>query len=93
MKTVKECWNQPVKGLPFYIWEEKLRRMKGALKRWAKTLSNPATIRKTTKAALVTHQNDMENAMPTKDSLEQESLLQQQYHKACLAEEEYWRMK
>lgn len=93
MQTVKGCWNQPVKGSPFYIREEKLRRVKGALKIWAKTLSNLATIRKTTKAALVAHQNDMENEMPTKDSLEQESLLQQQYHKACLAEEEYWGMK
>ena len=93
MQTVKECWNQPVKVSPFYIWEEKLRRVKGALKRWAKTLSNLATERKTIKAALVSHQNGMENAGLTKDLLDQETQLQQRYHKACLAEEEYWKLK
>eukprot|EP00253_Pinus_taeda_P008616 PITA_08616 len=57
MQIVKECWNHLVKGSPFYIWEENLRRVKGALKIWAKTLSNP------------------------------------RYHKASLAEEEYWTSK
>ena len=77
MKIVKECWNQPVKGSPFYIWEENLRRVKGALKRWAKTLSNLATERKTIKATLVSHQNGMENVTLTKDLLDQETQLQQ----------------
>ena len=46
MQTIKDCWSQPVNGSPFYIWEEKLRRTKRVLKRWAKTLPNPATERK-----------------------------------------------
>eukprot|EP00253_Pinus_taeda_P019942 PITA_19942 len=93
MQTLKECWNQPVKGSPFYIWEEKLRRVKGVLKRWAKTLSNPDTERKYIKASLVAHQICMVNAILTKELLDQEAQLQQCYHKACLAEEEYWRLK
>lgn len=93
MKIVKDCWNQSVKGSPFYIWEEKIRRVKGALKRWAKTLSNSATDRKSMKATFASHQKSMENDTITKEGLEQESHLQQCYHKACLAEEEYWRLK
>lgn len=93
MQIVKECWSQPVKGSPFYIWEEKLRRVKGALKRWAKTLSKPDIERKTIKVSLATHQTHMENAIVTEELLDQEAHLQQCYHKACLAEEEYRRLK
>jgi len=32
MQTVKDCWSQPIKGSPLFIWEEKLRRVKGVLK-------------------------------------------------------------
>jgi exonuclease III len=67
MQTVKDCWNKPVNGSPFYRWEEKLRRVKGVLKSWAKTLPNPATERKSIKAALVSHQACMENASITKE--------------------------
>jgi ribonuclease HI len=35
----------------------------------------------------------MENASLTKELIDQEAQLQQCYHKACLAEEEYWRLK
>jgi hypothetical protein len=93
MQTVKDCWNKPVNGSPFYRWEEKLRRVKGALKSWAKTLPNPATEKKSIKATLVSHQACMENAPITKELIDQEAQLQQCYHKACLAKEEYWRLK
>jgi len=93
MQIVKDSWNQAVNGSPFYIWEEKLRRVKGALKRWAKTLANPTTDRKSLKTLLDTHQKSMENVTITKEGIDHESHLQQRYHKACLAEEEYWRVK
>lgn len=93
MQIVKDCWNQLIKGSSFYIWEEKLRRVKGALKRWVKTLSNPATERKSIKASLSSHQKRMENDTITKELLDQEAHLQQCFYKACLAEEEYWRLK
>ena len=35
----------------------------------------------------------MESAIITEEMLDQETHLQQNYHKACLAEEEYWRLK
>lgn len=93
MQTIKECWSQPVKGSPSFIWEEKLRRVKGVLKRSAKTLSNLATERKVIKSSLASHQSCMESAIITKEMMDQEINLQQRYHKACLAKEEYWRLK
>ena len=93
MQLVKDCWRQPVKGSPFFVWEENLRRVKGALKRWAKTLSNPASKMKNIKASLASHQLQMENAIVTEELLDQEAQLQQSLHKAFLAEEEYWRLK
>ena len=35
----------------------------------------------------------MENVTITKEVIDHESHLQQRYHKACLEEEEYWRLK
>ena len=89
MQLVKDCWSQPVKGSPFFVWEENIRRVKGALKRWAKTLPNPASERKSIKASLAFHQSRMENAIVTEELIDQEARLQQSFHKACLAEEEY----
>eukprot|EP00253_Pinus_taeda_P002140 PITA_02140 len=73
--------------------EEKLRRVKGALKRGAKTLSNLTTERKAIKDSLASHQTHMESTIVTEEMIDQETQLQQRYHKACLAEEEYWRLK
>ena len=42
---VAKIWNGPVSGSPFYVWEEKLRRLKRALKEWAKSLPNPISKR------------------------------------------------
>lgn len=75
MQTIKGCWCQSIKGSPFFIWEEKLRRVKGVLKHWAKSLSNPVTERKVIKASLASHQTHMESATVTKELLEQETQL------------------
>eukprot|EP00253_Pinus_taeda_P023602 PITA_23602 len=93
MQLVKDCWNQSIKGSPFFIWEEKLERVKRALKHWAKSLPKPDTERKNIKVSLANHQSHMEESPITKDLLHQEAHLQQHYNKACLAEEEYWRLK
>ena len=93
MQLVKDCWKRPVKGSPFFVWEEKLRRVKGTLKRWAKSLPNLATERKIIKRSLAVHQLQVEDVVITDEILEKEAHLQQSFHKACLAEEEYWRLK
>ena len=43
---VSETWQISVTGSPFFIWEEKLRRLKAVLKSWAKLLPSPITKRK-----------------------------------------------
>lgn len=93
MQLVKDYWRQPVNGSPFFVWEEKLRRVKATLKRWAKMLPNPAKERKKIQSSLDTHQIQMEDADITNEILDKEAYLQQRYHKACLAKEEYWRLK
>lgn len=46
LNMVKDSWKLPVKGSPFFIWEEKLRRLKVVLKSWAKYLPSPTNERK-----------------------------------------------
>lgn len=90
MQLVKDILMQPVKGSPFFVWEEKLRRVKRALKSWAKTLPNPANERKNVQRSLENHHLQAKTAEITKEFLDKEAQFQQSFHKACLTEEEYW---
>eukprot|EP00253_Pinus_taeda_P015611 PITA_15611 len=72
---------------------EKLRRVKSALKVWAKSLPNPTAERKKLQEQLETHQLNSENEEITKEILETEAEIQQKLLKASLAEGEYWRIK
>ena len=38
---VLQVWNELVSGSPFFVWEEKLRRLKKALKFWAVAMKSP----------------------------------------------------
>eukprot|EP00253_Pinus_taeda_P011603 PITA_11603 len=57
-----EAWNRQVQGSPFFVWEEKLRRLKRGLKVWAKRLKTPTTKRKEMHDSLARHQLTMENS-------------------------------
>ena len=83
----------PFKGSSFFVWEEKIRRVKAVLKSWAKTLPNPTSERKQVQVSLELHQLQTESAEITKEILDREADLQQKHHKACLSEEEYLRQK
>eukprot|EP00253_Pinus_taeda_P004161 PITA_04161 len=93
MDKVRDCWKDPVKGSAFSVWEEKLKRVKAMLKNWAKTLPNPAAERKKSQIELENQHLHLQIVEITKEELEKEAKLQQNFHKACLAEEEYWRLK
>eukprot|EP00253_Pinus_taeda_P015950 PITA_15950 len=93
MQKARDCWKDPVKGSPFFVWEEKLRRVKAMLKNWAKTLPNPATERKKFQNSLETQHLHLEATEITKEELDKESQIQQKFQKVCLAEEEFWRLK
>eukprot|EP00253_Pinus_taeda_P008456 PITA_08456 len=53
LQVVKESWSHPVTGSPFYIWEEKIRRLKFALKHWSKSIPNPTAERKNIQICLI----------------------------------------
>jgi exonuclease III len=90
---VTKTWNETVRGSAFFVWEEKLRRLKVALKSWEKTLPNPTLARQETQKQLEKHQLDMENQEITQETLQQEDQLQRNWHQACREEEKYWQQK
>jgi hypothetical protein len=40
LPSILQAWNQWIIGSPIYIWEKKLKLVKGLLKTWAKTSLN-----------------------------------------------------
>ena len=92
-ELVTETWKKTVSGSPFYIWEEKLRRLKVALKSWAKSQPSPISERMNAQRALRNHQILMEESTITEELLNQEFDLQKALHSALRREEQYWRMK
>jgi exonuclease III len=93
LNLVLDSWKTPVKGSPFFIWEEKLRRLKVVLKTWAKSLPSPSKERRQAQDILAQHHAQSEDVEITKEVLDKEAELQQSFHKACLLEEEHWRQK
>ena len=61
LKIVADAWSPPVTGSPFYVWEEKLRRLKKVLKGWAKSIPSPNLKKVQAALALETHQASMED--------------------------------
>ena len=41
LRIVVDSWSLPLTRSPFYVWEEKLRRLKKELKSWAKAIPSP----------------------------------------------------
>ena len=93
LNLVQDSWKVPMKGSPFFIEEEKLRRLKVVLKSWAKSLPSPENERKEAQDRLAQHHAQSEDVEITKEVLDKEAELQQTFHKAYLSEEEHWRQK
>ena len=90
---VSKIWQKSVTGSPFFIWEEKLRRLKVALKIWAKIQPSPILERKKSQRDLGNHQLLMEDATITPELNNTEIDLQKDLYKALRREEQYWRIK
>ena len=88
MGIISESWATPVSGSPFYIWEEKLRRVKIALKNWAKLVTSPAQRKTNAMLALEVHRLNMEATQLSRKDLDKEVSLRQELHAACRQEEE-----
>jgi exonuclease III len=93
LNLVQLSWKTPVSGSPFFVWEEKLRRLKATLKLWAKNLASPLEERRQAQENLELHQQAMEEVTITQTLLKQEADIQSKLHKSCREEEIYWRMK
>ena len=92
-ELVSKTWQKAVSGSPFFIWEQKLRRLKAALKNWAKIQPSPISERMQAQRELGSHQLLMEDATITQEMLNVEINLQKALHIALRKEEQYWRIK
>eukprot|EP00253_Pinus_taeda_P030806 PITA_30806 len=92
-EVVSDAWNRPVHGSPFFVWEEKIRRLKRTLKEWAKSLKTPSAKRKDSLNSLAAHRLAMEHNPVTQSLLQKEIELQKEVHKSSRDEEEFWRQK
>jgi exonuclease III len=90
---VTKVWATTVQGSAFYVWEGKIKRLKFALKLWAKSQPSPIAMRLAAQSHLEAHQLEMEQKEITPAILQQEDSLQRQWHQACRMEENYWRQK
>lgn len=43
MDTIQTAWDIPINGSPSFVWEQKLKATKNALKEWLRKLHNPST--------------------------------------------------
>jgi len=92
--TVKAAWSEPFSGSPSYVWEQKLKATKHALKEWIKKPApNPASNRKEMVHTLEELQTDMENRDVTPALLDKEVKIQRSTFHSFRLEEEYWRIK
>eukprot|EP00253_Pinus_taeda_P015907 PITA_15907 len=94
MDTVKASWNTPISGSTSFVWEQKLKRTKLALKAWIKKPAlNPTSLRVEAVQALHSLQNDMERENINDNLLDKEIKAQRSAYQSFRAEEEYWRLK
>jgi hypothetical protein len=89
-ELVTGVWKDLVSGSPFFVWEEKIRRLKRALKIWAKSLKSPSSQRMEAQQHLEVHQLEMEERNISPHMLEKEKDLHRKLHTTCREEEEYW---
>jgi exonuclease III len=94
LETVKSAWAKTFSGSPSYIWEQKLKATKQALKDWIKKPApTPTEQRREAVQSLQTLQSDMEHKEITAELLEKEVKEQRMTYQSFRREEEYWRLK
>lgn len=77
MEIVMEAWSIPVIGSPNFVWEQKLKITKRALKKWIKEPSNsPTSNRKEIVQFLSNLQMDLESKEISASDLEKEQATQ-----------------
>jgi hypothetical protein len=94
LETVKSAWTKHYSGSPSYVWEQKLKATKQALKEWIKKPTpSPTDQRKEAVQSLQALQSDMEHKDITTELLDEEVKEQRTTFQSFRREEEYWRLK
>ena len=94
MVVVAKAWSTSVIAFPSYVWENKLKATKLALKEWVKSSSNsPTALRKVVVQQLADLQLELESSDITLQALEKEQATQFVSFRSFRHEEEYWRLK
>ena len=86
LRIVVKSWSLLVTGSPFYVWEEKLRRLKKNLKSWAKAIPSPSDKKSHAALELESHQAAMEDNIVDNIDIQTELKIQTNLHKACRLE-------
>jgi hypothetical protein len=94
LPSISQIWNQWIIGSPNYIWEQKLKLVKGFLKEWEKTSSNPIQNKvKEKKLQLEKIQEEMETKEVQQSHIMTEQKIHKEYIQALNEEEIIWRLK
>ena len=75
LQIVVHTWSAQVTGSPFFVWEEKLRRLKKVLKTWAKSIPSPNFKKVQAALALKIHQASMEDRIVVNSDIQIETKL------------------
>ena len=91
---MSHVWSLYVDGSPNFVWEQKLKSTKYALKSWVKTpLHTPTTTRQERVVKLTTIQLGMEENEITKSQLSLEQFAQFKTSQSFRMEKEHFRLK
>eukprot|EP00253_Pinus_taeda_P009325 PITA_09325 len=94
LETVQAAWRTEVLGSPSYVWEQKMKNTKKALKDWIKkSMQSPNRQRKEAVMQLEGIQLEMEEKDPSSTDLANEKSAQRNVYCSFRNEEEYWRLK
>eukprot|EP00253_Pinus_taeda_P035967 PITA_35967 len=85
--VVKDLGPIPFRFSPLWIKEADF------MQKLASDFSQPCNSKKKIQSSLELHHLQLQETEITKEDLDKETQLQHKFHKACLAEEEYWRLK
>ena len=94
MEVVQTSWSTQISGLPSYVWEQKIKLTKPALKRWIKKHNNtPTSQLKETVQLLEYLQLELENKEISIAEIEKEQISQINSYRSFRLEEEHMRLK
>ena len=93
LQMITDTWSPLVTGSPFFVWEEKLRRLKKVLKNWAKSIPSPNSKKAHATHALEIHQASMKDRTMVISDIQIETKLQMDLHVACREESKWCRQK